>query len=102
LPGIHRAIVAELKKFSKELATRPRWLVLNKADLMPADEAERLAKDIVRRLRHKGPWFLISAVSGQGTRVLAEKVMDLIEASAEAEAESTAVASTVTDTDGGA
>jgi GTP-binding protein len=97
-----RAIVAELKKFSKELATRPRWLVLNKADLMPADEAERLAKDIVRRLRHKGPWFLISAVSGQGTRVLAEKVMDLIEASAEAEAESTAVASTVTDTDGGA
>lgn len=77
-----RAIVAELKKFSKELATRPRWLVLNKADLMPAEEAEQRAKDIVRRLRHKGPWFLISAVSGQGTRALAEKVMDLIETSA--------------------
>lgn len=77
-----RAIVAELKKFSKDLASRPRWLVLNKADLMLAEEAEQRAKDIVRRLRHKGPWFLISAVSGQGTKALAEKVMDLIEATA--------------------
>jgi GTP-binding protein len=77
-----RAIVAELKKFSKDLAKKPRWLVLNKADLMPLDEAQKLAKDIVRRLRHKGPWFLVSAVSGQGTRQLAEQAMDLIDATA--------------------
>lgn len=82
-----RAIVAELKKFSKDLAAKPRWLVLNKADLMPSDEAQKLAKDIVRRLRHKGPWFLVSAVSGQGTRQLAEQVMDLIEASNESAAD---------------
>lgn len=82
-----RAIVAELKKFSKDLAAKPRWLVLNKADLMPSDEAQKLAKDIVRRLRHKGPWFLVSAVSGQGTRQLAEQVMDLIEASTESSAD---------------
>lgn len=91
-----RAIVAELKKFSKELASRPRWLVLNKADLMPAEEAEQRAKDIVRRLRHKGPWFLISAVSGQGTKALAEKVMDLIEATAPT------VDAVESDSDGGA
>jgi GTP-binding protein len=82
-----RAIVAELKKFSKDLAAKPRWLVLNKADLMPSDEAQKLAKDIVRRLRHKGPWFLVSAVSGQGTRQLAEQVMDLIEAATESAAD---------------
>lgn len=82
-----RAIVAELKKFSKDLAKKPRWLVLNKSDLMPLDEAQKLAKDIVRRLRHKGPWFLVSAVSGQGTRQLAEQAMDLIDATAASPAE---------------
>src|ERR1700683_1140408 len=35
-----RAIVAELKKFSKELAAKPRWLVLNKRDLLPPKEAQ--------------------------------------------------------------
>jgi GTP-binding protein len=74
-----RAIVAELKKFSKDLATKPRWLVINKRDLMPDDEAERRAQDIVRRLRHKGPHFLISAATGRGTRELAEAVMRFLE-----------------------
>ena len=46
-----RAIVGELKKFSKDLAAKPRWLVLNKSDLLPEKEAEKRAKDIVRRLR---------------------------------------------------
>src|SRR6202034_1016379 len=35
-----RAIVAELKKFDKELALKPRWLVMTKRDLLPDDEAE--------------------------------------------------------------
>ncbi|MEY4358047.1 MAG: GTPase CgtA [Pseudomonadota bacterium] len=82
-----RAIVAELKKFSKDLATKPRWLVINKADLLPADEAEKKAKAIVRSLRHKGPWFLISGVSGTGTRDLAEAVMRFIEETAAPAAE---------------
>jgi len=74
-----RAIVGELKKFSKELGAKPRWLVLNKRDLMPDDEAEKLAKDIVRRLRYKGPHFLISAATGRGTRELTEAVMRFLE-----------------------
>ncbi len=74
-----RAIVGELKKFSKELAVKPRWLVLNKRDLLPDDEAEKLAKDIVRRLRYKGPHFLISAAAGRGTRELVEAVMRFLE-----------------------
>jgi len=74
-----RAIVAELKKFSPELAAKPRWLVLTKRDLLPADEAEARAKDIARRLRHKGPTFLISGVTGEGTKALSEAVMQALE-----------------------
>jgi GTP-binding protein len=74
-----RAIVAELKKFSKDLATKPRWLILNKRDLLPDAEAEKLAADIVRRLRFRGPKFLISAATGRGTRELADAVMVFLE-----------------------
>ena len=74
-----RAIVAELKKYSRELAAKPRWLVINKRDLMPDAEAEAHAKDIVRRLRFRGPVHLISAATGRGTRELAEAVMNFLE-----------------------
>jgi GTP-binding protein len=70
-----RSIAAELKKFSPELATRERWLVLNKLDLMPPAEAEKRCKDIVRRLRWKGPVFRISGVTRMGTRELCQAVM---------------------------
>jgi GTP-binding protein len=74
-----RAIVGELRKFSRELATKPRWLVINKRDLLPDAEAEQRAADIARRLRYRGPRFLISAASGRGTRELAEAVMRFLE-----------------------
>jgi GTP-binding protein len=75
-----RAIVAELKKFSKDLADKPRWLVLNKIDLLPEEEAEKRCADIVRRLRWKGPTFRISGVTGKGTRELTQAVMRELEA----------------------
>ena len=37
-----KAIVGELRKFNADLVKKPRWLVLNKRDLMPDDEAEAL------------------------------------------------------------
>src|SRR5690606_13885700 len=46
-----KAIVAELEKFSAELAHKERWLVLNKVDLLPPEEADRHCEDIVRRLQ---------------------------------------------------
>ena len=79
-----RAIVGELKKFSGELAKRERWLVLNKIDLMPADEAKARCRDIARRLRFKGPTFQISAATGAGTRELVEALMRRLEALAPA------------------
>jgi GTP-binding protein len=70
-----RAIVAELKKYDPALHAKPRWLVLNKADLIEdADERERRVKDVTRRLRWKGPVFLVSGMSGLGCRDLVRQV----------------------------
>src|SRR6202034_193671 len=74
-----RAIVGELKKSNRELAAKPRWLVINKRDLLPDTEAEQRAADIARRLRYRGPRFLISAATGRGTRALAEALMTFLE-----------------------
>ena len=74
-----KAIAAELKKFSADLAKKERWLVLNKVDLLPADEADKLCKDIVRRLRWKGPVFRISGIARQGTEELCQAVMTKLE-----------------------
>ncbi|RLA37888.1 MAG: GTPase ObgE, partial [Gammaproteobacteria bacterium] len=69
------AIVAELDKFSPDLAGRERWLVMNKADLLPADEAELLAADIVARLGWDGPVFTISAAERRGTDAMMLRIM---------------------------
>jgi GTP-binding protein len=74
-----RAIVGELKKFSADLIEKPRWLLLNKSDLLLPEEAEARAKDIVRRLRFKGPHFLISGATGAGTPELVQAVMTFLE-----------------------
>lgn len=79
-----RAIVGELKQFDAKLAAKPRWLVINKRDLMPDDEAEARAADIARRLRYRGPRFLISAATNRGTRELADALMQFLEQSAAA------------------
>jgi GTP-binding protein len=82
-----RAIAAELKKFSPELAKKERWLVLNKIDQLPPDEAEKRCKDIVKRLRWKGPVFRISGLARVGTDELCQSVMTRLE-EIDAEAES--------------
>jgi GTPase len=74
-----RAIVKELKAYSPELAKRERWLILNKQDLLLEEEAEARSRDIVRRLRFKGPVHRISGVSGQGTSVLCGALMSRLE-----------------------
>ncbi|HTE42512.1 MAG TPA: GTPase ObgE [Steroidobacteraceae bacterium] len=74
-----RSIAGELQKFSPELAAKERWLVLNKLDLMLPEEAERRCKDIVKRLKWKGPVFRISGLAHQGTQDLCQKVMRLLE-----------------------
>lgn len=74
-----KSIVNELKKFSPELAERERWLVLNKLDLLPEDEREARCKAIIKGLTWKGPVFRISAIIGDGTRELCQKIMEKLE-----------------------
>jgi GTP-binding protein len=69
-----KAIVAELKKFDPELHAKPRWLVLNKLDMVPEGERAARVKDFVRRMRYKGPVFEISALTREGCEVLVQEV----------------------------
>jgi GTP-binding protein len=65
-----RSIVAELKRYDTALYRKPRWLVFNKIDLVPAEaRAERIAS-LRRRLRSQAPAFCISAATGEGCREL--------------------------------
>jgi GTP-binding protein len=74
-----RTIVAELKKFAADLGSKERWLIINKIDLLEGAEAARRAKEIVRRLRFKGPVFLVSGATGAGTDALKQAVMRYLE-----------------------
>jgi GTP-binding protein len=74
-----RSIVKELKNFAADLAAKERWLVINKIDLLELKEAKRRAAEIVRRLRWKGPVYLISGATGAGTAELKQAVMTYLE-----------------------
>ena len=62
-----RAIERELGRHDPELLDKPRWLVLNKADLMFEDEAREAAEAVIAELGWTGPWYLTSAISREGT-----------------------------------
>jgi GTP-binding protein len=79
-----KAIVAELKKYDKALYDKPRWLVLNKLDMVPTDERAARVKDFVKRMRHKGPVFEISALTREGCEQLVHKIFDHIVATRQA------------------
>jgi len=74
-----RRIEQELARFSPELAARQRWLVLNKIDLLPADEVAAYCDDLLKRLGWEGPVFRLSAVNADGVQPLVYRVMDYLE-----------------------
>jgi len=76
-----KAIANELKKYDPGLFKKPRWLVLNKADLLDPAERDKRAKALVKKLAWKGPWFVVSAIKGEGTRELCFAIMEYLEAS---------------------
>ncbi|PQA43952.1 Obg family GTPase CgtA [Amnimonas aquatica] len=82
-----QAIAGELDKFSPTLASLPRWLILNKIDLLPEDEAEQRCAEIVARLGWTGPVFRTSGLTREGAMAVCYQLMDAIEAQREAEAE---------------
>ncbi len=74
-----RAIIAELGKFSAELADKPRWLVINKIDLLSADDRDGARQRLIEALEWRGPVFAISAATGEGTEALARAIMRELE-----------------------
>jgi GTP-binding protein len=62
-----RAIERELEKHDPELLDKPRWLVFNKADLLPEDERQATAQAIIDELGWKDRWYLVSAIGREGT-----------------------------------
>ncbi|SEK13703.1 GTP-binding protein [Variovorax sp. OK605] len=82
-----KAIVGELKKYDAALYEKPRWLVLNKLDMVPAEERPARVKDVVKRLRFKGPVFEISALTREGCEHLVQAVYQQVKAQQVAEQE---------------
>ena len=79
------AIAKELERFSPTLAGRPRWLVLNKTDLIDADLLAERRQAVIEALNWEGPVYEISAISGEGTERLCQDMMILLEEQREAE-----------------
>lgn len=80
-----KAIVGELKKYDAALYEKPRWLVLNKLDMIPVEERAAKVKDFVKRLRFKGPVFEISALTREGCETLVQSVYQHVKAQQVAE-----------------
>lgn len=64
----------ELEQFSETLSEQPRWLVLNKLDLVPEDERDALVDDIVSRLEWEGPVYCVSAITRDGCETLMQSI----------------------------
>ena len=75
-----KAIVAELKKYDEGLHGKPRWLVLNKLDMVPAEERAVRVKDFVKRFKWKGPVFEISALTREGCDPLVKAIFQHVHA----------------------
>jgi len=80
-----KAIVKELRKYDEALYQKPRWLVLNKLDMVPAEEREARVKDFVKRLRWKGPVFQVSALTREGLEPMVQSIYEHVAAEARAE-----------------
>lgn len=75
-----KGIIKELKRYDEALHDKPRWLVLNKLDMVPAEERAARIKDFVKRMKWKGPVFEISALTREGLEPLIHAVYDHVAA----------------------
>ncbi|NII09152.1 Obg family GTPase CgtA [Oleiagrimonas sp. C23AA] len=78
-----RAIEHELGKFDEKLLERPRWLLLNKADLLDDEARQARVDEILEQLDWQAPWFVMSAASREGTRDICHKVQQFFDAERE-------------------
>jgi GTPase len=74
-----KKIIHELEKWGNELVSKPRWLILNKIDILQDDEKDAHCQAIVKDLKWQGPVFKISAINGDGTKELMFAIMNFLE-----------------------
>ncbi len=74
-----KVIVSELEQYSEKLASKPRWLVFNKIDLLPEDEANARCKEIAEQLGWEGPIYQISASQNLNTKDLCNDLSEALE-----------------------
>lgn len=74
-----KALVAELSKYDETLYQKPRWLVLNKVDMLPEDRREQICSDFIRKLGWKEKSFAVSALTGKGCKALTYAIMEHLE-----------------------
>lgn len=82
-----REIAQELENFSPTLASRDRWLVLNKLDLLPEDERQAACDKVIAELEWDGPVYRVSAINSDGLTQLCRDIMTWIDDKAAAEQE---------------
>jgi len=75
-----KAIVEELKKYDESLYNKPRWLILNKVDMLPEGERDAKRVAFLKEFGWDAPSFCISALSGEGTKTLTYAIMDYLDA----------------------
>jgi len=75
-----KAIIKELRKYDESLYQKPRWIVLNKLDMVPTEEREARVKAFVKGLRWKGPVFQISALAREGLDPMVQAIYEHVAA----------------------
>ena len=82
-----KVIIDDLAAYSPDLLNKPRWLVLNKIDMLPDEDIRQATiKHIIDGLQWTGKWFAISAIKSEGTQQLCYSLMQLIDEMKEPEA----------------
>ncbi len=71
-----RELEHEIHRYSEELANKPRWLVLNKADTLDEQQASEVTRQTLESLGWDGPCFVVSAVSRDGLKPLQHAIME--------------------------
>ncbi len=76
----YNTIVNELKKYSSDLIQKPRWLVLNKIDLIPEEERNERIDAFLNEINwdRSLPYFTISAIAKENTQSMCYRIMDEI------------------------
>lgn len=72
-------ILAELARYSEDLYNKPRWLLLNKTDLLDAETLAEKKQALIEALNWQGPVYTLSALSKQGTQSIAFDIMQQLE-----------------------